>query len=321
MARILVTGVGAIIGYGILRNLRPYSHFLIGLDVFADAVGQCWCDEFVQAEYTNSPGYLAFFERVLESYSPDLVIPGIEQDVHAFDHMRELFAAHGAKVCLNRSDLIRLSQDKWLMHQAQLRHGIEPIPSSLTANFDLISKEFDLPFILKPRRSYAGKGIVIVPDRTTFRFYENRVGETLMAQKIVGSSEEEYTVGIFGDGQGALKAAIQFRRKLSQEGATQKAWRIDDKDLDDQVRRIVSFFRPLGPTNLQFRKMGGKYYLLEINPRIASATSLRAAFGFNDGQMAVNFYLSNKWPEQPELRSGFALRYIEDMVIYDRSHV
>ena len=56
MTRILVTGVGAIIGYGVLRSLRKAntSFFLVGTDIYADAVGQAWTDAFEQAPLTAS---------------------------------------------------------------------------------------------------------------------------------------------------------------------------------------------------------------------------------------------------------------------------
>ena len=51
MNTILVTGVGAIMGYGILRSLRSTGRKLnlVGLDIYPDAAGQEWCDVFEKA--------------------------------------------------------------------------------------------------------------------------------------------------------------------------------------------------------------------------------------------------------------------------------
>ena len=59
MYTILVTGVGAVIGYGIVRSLRA-SKFpvrIVGMDIYADAVGQRWCDVFEQAVRADDPRY------------------------------------------------------------------------------------------------------------------------------------------------------------------------------------------------------------------------------------------------------------------------
>ena len=57
--------------------------------------------------------------------------------------------------------------------------------------------------------------------------------------------------------------------------------------------------------------------LLEINPRISSSTSIRAAFGYNECKMAIEYYLENKKPEQPFIKQGRAVRYIEDYIFYE----
>ena len=59
MYTILVTGVGAIIGYGIIRSLRA-SRFpvrIVGMDIYPDAVGQRWSDVFEQAVRADQPDY------------------------------------------------------------------------------------------------------------------------------------------------------------------------------------------------------------------------------------------------------------------------
>jgi carbamoyl-phosphate synthase large subunit len=82
--------------------------------------------------------------------------------------------------------------------------------------------------------------------------------------------------------------------------------------------RLNGLFRPLGPTNYQFRKEHGVPYLLEINPRFSSTASIRAAFGYNEASMAVDFFLRRKTPDHPTIRCGWAARYTEDFIQYDR---
>jgi carbamoyl-phosphate synthase large subunit len=317
MARILVTGVGAIIGYGVLRSLKDSGHHLIGLDIYPDAYGQRLSADFVQAIRTDDLGYPAFLEDVLRRFRPDLVLPCIEQDVERFNDLRELFAGLGVAVALNDGDLIRLAADKWAFHEAELAHGLAPIPSRLASDFATLERELGLPFLLKPRRGYAGKGIVTVGSEAAFRPYADEVGPRYMAQRRVGSDDAEYTAGVFGDGQGGFTAQIQMRRVLSGEGATLKAWVVDEPGLTERLRAYCAAFRPLGPTNLQFRRVGDDWPLLEINPRISSSASLRAAFSYNEALMALEYYVEGRLPAQPRLRGGSAVRYIEDVVTFD----
>src|SRR5690242_6982667 len=84
MYTILVTGVGAIVGYGIIRSLRA-SRFpvrIVGMDIYPDAVGQHWCDTFEQAVRADDPRYCEHVAALIRRHSIDLVIPGIEQDLY-----------------------------------------------------------------------------------------------------------------------------------------------------------------------------------------------------------------------------------------------
>ncbi|MBY0263837.1 MAG: ATP-grasp domain-containing protein [Holosporales bacterium] len=323
MKKIMVTGVGAIIGYGILRSLnhlRP-SVELVGTDIYPDAVGQIWCDRFEMAPLTSDPSYLDWLSSIVTKHSINFLIPGIEQDLYFLSDQRDILNSWGITVLLNTKDLVDLSRDKWLMYQKLVGYEQEiSIPSYLSGNFESLSSCLGLPFILKPRRGYASKGLVRINHKEDFQKNASLLGEHFLAQPVVGKDEEEYTVGIFGDGKGNSCASIVFRRRLATDGSTAKAWVENQihEDLNQVISRLCSYFKPLGPTNLQFRKNQKEWKLLEINPRISSSTSIRCAFGYNESLMALHFFMNNITISQPKIRKGFAVRFIEDHIIYDR---
>ncbi|MCB1965891.1 MAG: ATP-grasp domain-containing protein [Candidatus Accumulibacter sp.] len=323
MTTVLVSGVGAIMGYGLLRSLRAARPEvrLVGTDIYPDAVGQAWCDVFEKAPLTASPGYLDWLLDLIARQQIDLLIPGIEQDVHRLSDDRPMLAGSRCRLAINNRSLIDLSRDKWAMHQALLDLGDSSrIPSHLSGDFASLSARLGLPFILKPRRSYASKGLLRVLDEVDFAQHGKALGEHLMAQPLVGTDDEEFTVGIFGDGNGRVCASISMQRRLASDGSTAKAWVRSHASLDDTVKRLCAHFRPLGPTNLQFRRDGADWKLLEINPRVSSTTSIRTAFGYNEALMSLDFFLDGKLPVQPVIGKGFAVRFIEDHVVHDRDH-
>lgn len=321
-ATVLVTGVGAIIGYGIVRSLRclPEPPRIVGMDIYLDAVGQHWCDNFVQAVPAASDDYVSFVEKTIAAEKVDLIIPGIEQDVSRLSAERDNLAGCGVKLALNTVDLIAVASDKWLTHQALVAAGQPVIPTRVDGDFEDLCQELGQPFLLKPRRSYASKGICLVADEEEFLFRKRRMGDEFMAQRITGSDDGEYTVGLFGYGDGTASRPIAMRRRLSGEGATAKAWVVDEPMLNLTVEALTQLFQPKGPTNFQFRREGNTFLLLEINPRISSSTSLRAAFGFNEAAMCLDYYLYNKLPQCGPIRHGHAVRYIDDLVFYAGDH-
>jgi carbamoyl-phosphate synthase large subunit len=320
MHTILVTGVGAIIGYGIIRSLRA-SRFpvrIVGMDIYPDAVGQRWCDVFEQAVRADQPGYGEHVAGLIRRHSVDLVIPGIEQDVHrlAVDRLLPPLAETNARFALNNPELIRIAADKWLTHLELVEAGFPVIGTCVDGNFQDLVKRFGCPLLMKPRRSYASKGIQRLTTEADFLYWKEKLGEEFMVQEIVGDLQSEYTVGAFGLGDGTLTQQIVFQRVLSSDGSTAKAGVRCIPELETRVEQLAKRFRPDGPTNFQFRFHRGEYLLLEINPRISSSTSLRTAFAFNEAEMCVEYYLEGVTPPTRTLRAGSAARFIEDWVTY-----
>jgi carbamoyl-phosphate synthase large subunit len=292
---ILVTGVGAVIGYGIIKSLRraELPVRIVGMDIYTDAYGRHLADDFVQAVPAASEDYLPFLRRVIAEHHIDLIIPGIEPDLYAlWRHRAEL----PTQVVLNTDQALELSRSKL----ATARYFADQpfvIPTLHSCPYTECVARLGLPFIFKLVSSHASKGLTLINDAVAFDFFTARAGVgKCVYQPRIGSDDEEYTVGAFGDGKGGYVDSIILRRRLAQDGSTARAWFVaDDPAIRTTVDAVFRMLHPVGPTNVQLRKQDGIAYLLEINPRISSA-----------------------WKEalRPTVkRPGSAVRFLDDHVI------
>jgi len=320
MRTILVSGAAGIVGYGILRSLRRSSQpmKLVGTSIYSDSVAPGFCDVFEPVPRTDAPDYLDCLLALLRKHRIDVAIPGIDADMYTWADRLPEIESTGTKVVINSPDLISRCSDKWAFYQRQLQLKLPyAIPSYLEMDFDLLKQTCGLPFLLKPRRGFGSKGIVVVASAGQFAGIDPATKATLMAQPIVGRDDEEFTVSAFCDGLGSYSAIMALRRKLSRDGFTEKAEVVDEAEFSEAVQHLCRGFSPVGPTNFQFRKADHGLKLLEINPRISSSTSIRAAFGYNEALMAVDMAIENRIPVQPDIKPGRAVRYTEDHIFYD----
>lgn len=327
MKNILVSGASGVVGYGILRSLKMTDRdlHLFGTSIYEDSVAQGFCDTFLKAPRTSSSNYIDWLEETIKQHHIDMIIPGIEDDMYLWRENLERLEKGNAKLLLNSPDLISLCRDKWAFYQhLSSVNNSHVIPSSLSSDFDKLSNKFGLPFILKPRRGFASRGVITVTDPEMFSKHKEEIGSTLMAQQLIGKEEEEYTSSAFCDGKGGFFTLMTMKRKLSNEGFTEKAEVLDVKQIDDAISTLCHHLNPIGPTNFQFRKHNdfsagwNRWKLLEINPRISSSTSIRSSFGYNEAAMAIDFFLDGKDPEKPLTKRGRAVRYLEDFVFYEQ---
>lgn len=318
---ILVTGVGAIIGYGVLTSLKKsmFDTYTVGMDVFSDAVGQVWCDKFIQAKYASDDGYISFLKQIIDTYSIDLVFFGTEQEINKCNASKNELGEYYRKLVINTDKMFEMAEDKWTTICFLKENGFDYIPSSIDFGFYEAQKMFGVPLLMKPRRSYASKGIKKVYDEIEYNEWKKEYLDNFMVQKLVGDEEHEYTASTFGFGDGTCVTPIVMRRKLSKAGATDKAIVEVVQEINNEIFNLVSILKPIGPTNFQFRKHEDKFLLLEINPRISSATSLRTAFGYNEAEMCIQYFLEGVKPCPMNLKTGRAYRYIGDVILYNDS--
>jgi carbamoyl-phosphate synthase large subunit len=298
------------------------AYRLIGTSIYDDSVAPAFCDIFELAPKTSEPDYVDWLREIINKHNVDMIIPGIEADMLAWNEAREVLSETGAAVLLNNPELIELCSDKWKFYdhlQGSVSNNL--IESRLEGSFEELRDAFGLPFLLKPRRGFASKGIVIVETRDIFEAHEHELGSVLMAQPIVGTIDQEYTVSAFFDKDSNLLCHMGLRRKLAKEGFTEKAEVFDPEGAEEVMRALAAQLKPVGPTNYQFRVDSGELKLLEINPRISSATSIRTAFGYNESVMSVDYFLDGVVPTHPVIKNGYAVRYVEDYIVYDRDTV
>ena len=95
-----------------------------------------------------------------------------------------------------------------------------------------------------------------------------------------------------------------------------KAEVIEIDEINELIKKYCEILKPCGPTNFQFRKDKDRFYLLEINPRISSSTSLREYFGYNEAEMCIDFFVNKIKPKTNIIKKGYAVRYIADCITY-----
>lgn len=315
---VLITGIGAIIGYGIIESLKisRLDVRIIGTDIFSENYGKYQCDVFHQVPLTSDPDYLEFIKKIIIENSIDLIFPGIEQDLHFFNQHRAKF---DTEIVLNKADLIELSKDKMEMYNFLKKKEFKHlIPTKENLKFEEAISNFGLPFIIKPKKSYASKGFFIIKNENDYKEIAQQISSETLFQPYIGSNDNEFTVSLFGDGNGGYYDSVILKRTLSAAGASEKTNVIlKDELIESALIELCQIFCPIGPTNFQFRKDKDNVFLLEINPRISSACSIRSKFGYNEPQMCIDYYVQKIEPRVQDKKEGRVIRYISDFVIYE----
>jgi carbamoyl-phosphate synthase large subunit len=327
MRTILVTGIGALIGQGIIGSLKDsierQNIHVIGIDRNSDTHAQYLCDQFIPKPYVeeSSSEYFDFWSNLIREYSVDLILPGIEDDVVFFNQHRQ--SSVGLPALLNSSKTLAVGLDKYALFKFADANNILAIPTVIASDSQSIDK-LGLTLkstIVKPRSSNGSRGIFTFEGHGEIKdFVATRSIEELncyIIQPYIGADTREYTVSIFGFGDGTYEGPIAFRRLLTKEGYTKYAKTVQPtNEMLLSIDIVAKLCLPIGPTNFQFREQDDRYYLMEINPRFSSTTSVKSAFGFDETKMAMRYFFFGEKSFNVSILHGEAWRYTSDFIRY-----
>ena len=273
-----------------------------GCDIEPHAPGRQHVRKFLKAPSARDRrAYVDFLKETVRKEGVEYLFPMPEVEIGILNDERDIFGGR-AKVIINEPFIIDTFSDK-LETAAFFKEKGFPHPRTFL--LEQVSNELPFPFLLKKRYWGGAKKVVIVHDAEELAFYRKRMDDTV-AQELVGSDDEEYTVGAFSDGGTAH--VIAFRRSLGYGSLSKTVELVIDRGLEKMARDIAKAISLKGSINIQLRKAQGRYVPFEINPRFSSTVYLRSYFGFRDVKWWLGMIEGKKIAYEAKFKKGVAVR-------------
>ncbi|WP_016834358.1 ATP-grasp domain-containing protein [Herbaspirillum lusitanum] len=307
MKSILVTGIGGVVGQGILRNLLAMNLNVpvVGTNTVKISAGNHLCDHVYEVPFAYDGDYVATIKDLVTRHEVGLVIPSTDYEAYYLSLNEE---ALSCRVAASPPEVTGFCLDKYLNFQEFESAGLPFAQSSLPSAY---RGEF-AKTVVKPREGRGSRNIVIDPARPT------DFGDDYVVQEYLNGPELTTTFYVLQTG--GLHGLITMERELEQ-GNTARCEVVFDHDetLLGMIRRIIARFPFKGSCNIQSRVTRNGVIPFEINCRISGTNSVRSQLGFNDVAYTVQELFLNQLPDQPHILKGSAIRIIHDVIYPDKS--
>ncbi len=302
MKAILVTGIGGVVGQGILRNLRAMALGvrIVGTNTSAVSAGNHLCDSVHVVPYAYDPAFVPVMQKIIEHDGIDLIIPSTDYEAYYLAlHERAL----GTTVAAAPAEVTGFCLDKYLNHQRFRALGIPFAASRLPSEY----RQDFARTVVKPREGRGSRNIHVDPPKPGDFSDDYVVQEYLQG--------EELTTTFYVLRSGKLHGLITLSRELEQ-GNTARCEVVQqhDEELRVLVGGMIRAFPFRGSCNVQSRATERGIVPFEINCRISGTNSVRAQFGFPDVAWTVQEYMLDEVPELPHLTMGCAVRIMLDVI-------
>jgi len=321
--RVLVTGAGSGVGQGIVKSLRAGSipKTVISADISPFNCGLFRSDESVILPRVEDPGSLEAIIARLKALKADVILIGSEFDLTFFArHAKIIKKEAGALVIASPLKTVEIADDKWLTAEFLKENGL-PFPEShLAANVEdaaLKAKAWGYPLVLKTRTGTSARHVHFIHDESELRGLFASVPKPMLQRMLDLPSaqlQNEYTCSVFKRADGSLLGPFTARRTL-RGGNSWVVEVAEFKELHPLMLAIGAKMEIMGSMNVQLIVGKNGPVPIEFNARFSGTTAVRAHFGFNEPEMAIQEYFLREAPAAPKIREGLAFRYLEEVFV------
>jgi carbamoyl-phosphate synthase large subunit len=294
---------------------------VLGTDRHLLSPGLKWVDRgFVIPHCSETGAYLREMQAICAAENVQLILPCSESELELLSNNAEALRSQtGAVVVASSPKVLGVALNKWETCRFLEGAGLNfPRYARLDAadEVERLLADCGFPLVAKPCRGTGSRGLCKVTSARDFDSLRASAVEMVL-EEYLHPDEQDYGVKVYTLKNGRQVGTICYHRKHMVGGDTIKAQVVHNEAIESQARAIVSALGASGPCNLQLRLTNRGPVIYEINPRCTGMTAVAAHFGYDEVEMAIRDLVLDAPVPTPTVRSGFALRFWEEIYLDD----
>ena len=259
----------------------------------------------------NRIAYIHSVEKI------DVLIPNFDSELNTFMRSADKLKAMGISTFLPTIEQYE-ERHKSVLPEYGEKYGVD-VPKSKPifseADIYALGNEFSYPIMVKGK--FYDAHIAYNPEQVKMHFNKisSKWGLPIIVQEFIKGVE--VNVVAIGDGDGNTVGAVPMRKQFITDKG--KAWAgitLKDEKLLALTDKIISQTKWRGGMELELMKTNdGKYYLIEINPRLPAWVYLAVGAGQNLPEALVKLALGMETIPFTEYQQGkLFIRYSYDLI-------
>lgn len=288
--RFLLTALGTNNNTTVCKYLkRDPNNYIVGCDINPACYipASKTVDKFYQVpDIYHMEEYKQKLLEICKQDKIEIILPVIDEEVEFLAQHRQEFAKLGVTVSCSTPESIEICHNKYKTFSLVKEH----IPEIYTETF-LASEytNFDKPMFLKPIHGRASIGCAKIDTASQFESYKKQINpDEYIVQEFVQG--DFFTAEFVNDYEHKLFGCV-IRQELlrNKNGCGTVVKIIQNEYLEKIVERLANLVGFTGIGNCEFICQDGKFYLIEINPRLSAGIdySMRSGFNIIKSQLSI----------------------------------
>lgn len=278
-------------------------------------------DRFYLVPRITEPGYLARILEICREEKVKGVFSLIDPELSLLAKERERFLAVGATPVVPPYELVETCFDKYKMYELLLKMGI-PTGKCFVDRalfYEAVEKgEMTYPVFVKPVTGSASININKVFCREEIDVLFDRQDGMMIQEYMDGV---EYGADVYIDMISGKCTSIFVKEKIKMRaGETDKSVSVKDEALFALIRNFVETCGFCGMIDMDIFRIGGTYYISEVNPRFGGGYPHAYECGVNLPSQVIRNLKGESNPDTiGDYREGICMMKYNEVAIRDMS--
>jgi carbamoyl-phosphate synthase large subunit len=296
------------------RKLKIKSNIVAG-DCSDTAPALYFADKSYKLPRITEPDYISSIIDACNQENIALIVPTIDTDLLLLAKNKEnIEDKTNAKLLISDTRVIEICRDK-INTQRFLEENNFGIPKMYTDE-ELESKDIQYPLFIKPKSGSSSINTFKVYNENELNIYRSIIDEPIIQDFMEG---EEYTVDVFLDFESNIISIVPRARLATRSGEIAKGKIIKDKDIIQDVTRLMKVLNPIGHITVQLmkRKKGIEY--IEINPRFGGGAPMSIQSGADSCENLFRLLMGQELEYNENYRDNIMFLRFDNSICLDEN--
>ncbi|WRU97868.1 ATP-grasp domain-containing protein (plasmid) [Priestia filamentosa] len=262
-----------------------------------------------------------YIDSIIEACNREnvaLIVPTIDTDLLLLAENKSLVEEEtNAKLLISDESVIKICRDK-INTQRFLEEHSFGVPKMYTLE-DTKNNELEFPLFIKPKSGSSSINTFKVNNTKELETYLSLIEEPIIQDFMEG---EEYTVDVFLDFDSNIITNVPRLRLATRSGEIAKGQIVKDKEIMDNVAKLLNELKPIGHITVQLMKTKNGIQYIEVNPRFGGGAPMSIQSGADSCANLYRLLMGEQLEYNEEYRDNLTfLRFDSSICLDDKGEL
>lgn len=286
---------------------------VVAADLSDTAPAIYFADCFYLIPRIGAPDYLDEIVNICNQENIGLIIPTIDTELLILAENKQMIEeSTSAKVLISDLSVIEICRNKINSQKFFEENGFG-VPKEIK---DIHDDNIEFPVFIKPLDGSSSINAFKVNNREELEFFYSYIDKPIVQEMMVG---DEYTIDVFLDFDSNLITMVPRRRIATRSGEIAKGKIVKDREIMEDVRRLMKVLKPIGHITVQCMKTEKGIQYIEINPRFGGGAPMAIESGANSCKNLYRLLQGEKLEYNEDYKENLLFLRFDDSIMLDEN--